>query len=265
LNSIKKEQVFIDIPFYGKPTEVSGKRLINLAKSLNPNINIQPSRRLLPSLSKYFPIKDPIPNERQSNILYKINFTECEASYMGKTECQAIRRFQEHGTNLKIEKPTKNKPLKTNKIIDNLRRSERNKGKNVKYYPEINEEDNSDSVIKDSQSAIMKHASNSNHKIDWNNWNIITKDKKQQYRLLIKESLAIFKYQPLFNKTVCSVPLIIYLEGLKAKKPKVKIKSMIDALPSGAEWAEIGDQKQFPVAKLLLNQDNVLYVGSNEL
>jgi hypothetical protein len=63
-------------------------------------------------------------------------------------------------------------------------------------------------MIKDSQSAIMKHASNSNHKIDWNNWDIITKEKKH-YRLLIKESLAIFKYQPLLNKTVCSVPLII--------------------------------------------------------
>ncbi len=95
-----------------------------------------------------------------------------------KTERQAIRRFQEHGADLKIEKSTKNKPLTINKITDNLRWSERNKGKNVKYYPEINEEDNSDSVIKDSQSAIMKHASNSNHKIDWNNWAIITKEKK---------------------------------------------------------------------------------------
>jgi hypothetical protein len=129
LNSIKKEEVFIDIPFYGKPTEGFRKRFTNLAKSLNPNINIQPILRPLPSLSKYFPIKDPIPNEHQSNIVYKINCTECKASYIGKTERQAIRRFQEHGADLKIEKPTKNKPVTINKIIDNLRRSERNKGK----------------------------------------------------------------------------------------------------------------------------------------
>jgi hypothetical protein len=37
------------------------------------------------------------------------------------------------------------------------------------------------------------------------------------------------------------------------------------SVTSEAQWAEIGDQKQFPVAKSLLNEDNVLYVGSNEL
>ena len=41
-NSLKKEQILLDLPYFGKPTEIFGKRIINLAKSLNPLIHVQP-------------------------------------------------------------------------------------------------------------------------------------------------------------------------------------------------------------------------------
>ncbi len=57
--------------------------------------------------------------------------------------------------------------------------------------------------------------------------------EKKDYNLKAKESLIITKYQPILNETVCSVPLIIYPEELKTKKPKVKIRSMNDAPSRG--------------------------------
>lgn len=104
---IKKEQIFIDISFYGKLTNILDKRLIKLGKTLIPPITVQPIQRPLPSLSKSFQIKDSIPKILQSNLVYQVNCSNCESTYIGKTERQAFRRFNEHGANLKKEKKTK--------------------------------------------------------------------------------------------------------------------------------------------------------------
>ena len=84
-NTIKKTQILVDIPFYGKPTNILGKRLINLAKSINPKIHVQPIQRPSLSISNYFQVKDKIPKELQSNIVYRVNCSNCESSYIGKT------------------------------------------------------------------------------------------------------------------------------------------------------------------------------------
>jgi hypothetical protein len=105
-NSTKKQQVFIDIPFYGKPSKVFSTRLTKLAKSVNPHINIRSIQRPPPTIAKYFPFKDIIPKELQSNIVYKINCSECNASYIGKTERQVIRRLDEHKTKIDVNSIT---------------------------------------------------------------------------------------------------------------------------------------------------------------
>jgi 1-acyl-sn-glycerol-3-phosphate acyltransferase len=79
-------------------------------------------------------------------------------------------------------------------------------------------------------SAVKQHENNNNHRIDWINCNIIARDNKN-YQLLVKESLLINKLKPTLNKTTCSVPLIIFPEGLRTNKLKVKIKSTFDTLP----------------------------------
>ncbi|CAF1407553.1 unnamed protein product [Rotaria sp. Silwood1] len=232
-NSIKREQVFIDIPFFGKQTEILGKRIINLAKSINTQIHIQPVQRPSSSISKYFPTKDPIPKLLRSNIVYKLDCSNCESTYIGKTIRQTYRRLQEHGANFLKEKENKSQSLDIVDNSNNLRRSDRNKGKTVQYFPKIQNESIDSEQNNLTHSAVKQHEINNNHKIDWENCNIIAKDNKH-YRLLVKESLLICNSKPTLNKTICSVPLIIYPEGL-TKKPKVKIKSTIDALPKGGE------------------------------
>src|SRR5690349_5724047 len=67
-NSTEQQQVFIDIPYYGKPTKIFGTRLTKLARTINPHINIHAIQRPPPTIVKYFPFKDITPKELQSNI-----------------------------------------------------------------------------------------------------------------------------------------------------------------------------------------------------
>lgn len=41
--------------------------------------------RTTSSMSKYFPLKNSIPKLLRSNIVYKIECNDCEATYIGKT------------------------------------------------------------------------------------------------------------------------------------------------------------------------------------
>ena len=50
------------------------------------------------------------------------------------------------------------------------------------------------------------------HKMDWNNWIVLDKDK-HPYRLLVKESLRINAISPTLNSTTRSIPLVVYPEG----------------------------------------------------
>jgi len=222
-DSGKKEQIFIDIPFVGKPTEKLGKRLINIAKSINPQIHIQPIHRPPPSISKSFGIKDPIPKLLQSNIVYKINCSNCEASYIGKTIRQATRRLNEHGSNITNENIIHTPIPVITPNVDNLRRSKRNKGKIIQYFPKEEDFELPTNQKKEINSALYKHIIETNHTINWTDFKVITKDTKH-YRLLVRESLAITHQQPSLNRTVCSVPLIVYPEGIQKKRPKVKMK-----------------------------------------
>ena len=128
-NSLKKEQIFLDIPFFDKPTEILGKRIINLAKSVNPLIQVQLIQRPLSSISKYFPKKAPVPELLKSNVVYKIDCSDCEATYIGKTIRQTYRRLQENGASKIKEKEINSQPKSLTVNSSNLRRSDINKGK----------------------------------------------------------------------------------------------------------------------------------------
>ncbi|CAF1494608.1 unnamed protein product [Didymodactylos carnosus] len=92
-DTMKKEQIFVDLSFVGKPTELLGKKIIKLAIEIRLQIHIQPIPRPPPAINKCFPTKDSIPKELQSNIINQVGCKNCPASYMDKTIRQAIRRF----------------------------------------------------------------------------------------------------------------------------------------------------------------------------
>ena len=227
--NIKKSQFFLDLPFIGKETDILGKKLIKVAESFRPDLNIQPIPRPPPALIRLFQQKDSTNKEAQSNIVYMISCADCNESYIGKTIRQASRRHLEHGAPPPLKESTT--PL-TDTITTNslkLRRSERLQNKQQKKYC-TKEEHHQKYRIKNKEqlmkSAIYKHNINTNHNIDWNNWKVISRDTNK-HRLLVRESLQILLRKPSLNRTVCSIPLIVYPEGLQTFKPTVKLKSVL--------------------------------------
>ena len=219
-----KGQIFIDIPYIGRPTEILGKRIINIAKQLNPQLQLYPIHRPPPSISKSFPTKDLVPKELQSNIVYQINCSNCDASYIGKTIRQASRRLQEHSGSSSKNILLESNPSSQASNTIALRRSKRIEEKNTKYHSRQEHTDRNNNCEKNQvKSALRRHEIDTGHEINWRNWKILSKDTKR-YRLLVRESLLIQNRQPTLNKTVCSVPLIVYPEGLQPYKPRVKIK-----------------------------------------
>ena len=165
-----KEQIFLDIPYVGKPTEILGKKIINIAKQINPQLQLFPIRRPSPSIAKSFPTKDLIPKDLQSNIVYLINCSKCDASYVGKTIRQASRRFREHSDNL-----SRNISSESNQSVKipnatTLRRSKRIEEKNTKYHSEKDhaKENNNYQNIQ-VKSSLRRHEIDTGHEINWKN------------------------------------------------------------------------------------------------
>ncbi|CAF4033849.1 unnamed protein product [Rotaria sp. Silwood1] len=135
-----------------------------------------------------------------------------------KTVRQACRRLKEHGapTNITTIEPSQN-----------LRRSARI-AENKKFQIYYGESDTSDyeevNPEKTITSAIQRHITSTNHKMDWINWSILDRDN-HPYRLLVKESLAITENSPSLNRTTRSIPLVVYPEGSTKRTTYNKIVS----------------------------------------
>ncbi|CAF4370272.1 unnamed protein product, partial [Rotaria magnacalcarata] len=161
---VKKEQVFIDLPFIGIETKTLGKKIIDLAKNIRPGLHIQPIPRPPPAMTTFFPQKDKINKNAQSNIVYSIETT---------SGARCITTVKGPPTP-KIVTPVLNNQSTINEC-------------NVEP-----QEENDDTLMK---SALYEHQMNMNHTINWNDWKIISKDCKK-YRLLVlvyPEGLQISK------------------------------------------------------------------------
>ncbi|CAF1345862.1 unnamed protein product [Adineta ricciae] len=225
-----RKRVFLDIPFFGKATDVFKKQITKLTKTIDPLVNLQPIQRPSSSLSQYFPLKDPIPKLIKSRVVYELNCLDCDATYIGKTVRHVSKRLHEHGAAIDLNLEFDIIPPNSNTDSLPLRRSDRNKNKVVHYFPKAPDERLTLPHNKSIQSAVKQHELSNNHHIDWTNFNILAKDNKN-YQLLVKESLLINNLKPSLNRTMSSVPLIVFPEGLVSSKPKVKIRSTFGSLP----------------------------------
>ena len=229
----KKNNILVEIWYVEAPTSLFGKQLARIGQEINPNSCIQIIPKPPMTVGNYFPLKDPIPKNLCSRIVYHIKRLDCDAAYIGKTIRQATRRLKEHGAPLNQNSgitPTTLSQIQSSAASNTLRRSARNIGKMVNYRllasmtEEKSENVNAENIsINIKNSALNPHAIEHQHKINWEEWKIITKDPNW-YRVHVRESLHILDKQPELNKTVSSVPLIIYPEGLGRKIPKIKMK-----------------------------------------
>lgn len=232
-NEQKKRIVFVDIPFVGRPTTTFGKKLVNIAKQANPSLHVQPIPRPPPKIQTMFPRKDPIQRDLLSNVVYNVNCSDCSASYIGKTSRQVSRRFEEHGQEKHLQILSTQPQQEPEENPTHSQRPKRkvqvmNYASYLKDYDRTIDEACLDTMkVKNpnaSKSSILQHHLQTGHSFDWNNWKLLSKDRCF-YRLLVQESLQISRYAPSLNRTVCSVPLIIYPDGPSLLQPKFKMKT----------------------------------------
>ena len=159
----KKEYV-ICLPFLGQKTIILKKRLKSLFSSLYPNVKLKTIFKSGAKLSNIFSYKDKTPYMILSLVLYKFMCSSCNATYIGKTKRHMMTRTCEH---LGISKRT---------------------GKGLKYNAS-------------NATVVQQHLVNLNHQGSIDNFKVLGY-AKNDFELLIKESLLITKLNPTLNKQV---------------------------------------------------------------
>ena len=231
-NLRKNQVILVGIPYVGRLTSSLEKKWINIAKHVKPTLHVQPIPWPFPKVQTFFSRKDPIPRELLSNVVY-VRCTCCSASYIAKTCRQIIRRFAEHGKE-RLPPLTRSQKLLTPTNVSTIPQHSKRNVPSVNY---ARNEKNFDKIIEEStpqlpneeipklfQSEIYQHEMKTGRSMNRSNWKLLSKDQKY-HRLLVRESIQISKFEPSLNRTVRSVPLIVYSDSSSLLKPKVKMKA----------------------------------------
>ena len=170
--TVPKKELYISLQYIGIQSLQVKKRLQQLFKDYMPYCKLKVVFNSNCRLKDMFVFKDKIPKYIKSSVIYQFTCSNCNVTYIGKTNRHFHVRICEH---LGISRYT-NKDLKYNK---------------------------------QSTTAVREHLRNCKHKASPDNFKIIGSDKNGFY-LLLKESLSIFMDDPQLNKTLKSFPLELF-------------------------------------------------------
>ncbi|CAF4885849.1 unnamed protein product, partial [Rotaria socialis] len=92
-----KKRMYVEIPFIENATKEFRNKITHLCNKLRPDLDIQFFMKPPPAVQMLYQTKDPINKKMKSDVVYSINCTQCQHSYIGKTERQCIKRLHEHG------------------------------------------------------------------------------------------------------------------------------------------------------------------------
>ena len=92
---VKTDTRFFKLPYTGKYSNISPKKIQNLVKAFCKDIYFRVI--LTPfKISNKFSYKDPLPFHLKSFITYKLICANCKVCYVGETTRQFITRINEH-------------------------------------------------------------------------------------------------------------------------------------------------------------------------
>jgi hypothetical protein len=98
--NISESASFFTIPYIHNFSE----KFNNVTRPLNVRISYQSLNKLNKIIKVH---KDPLPDSSQSNIVYKINCLDCDASYVGQSGRQLNTRVKEHKSHIIRNNPNR--------------------------------------------------------------------------------------------------------------------------------------------------------------
>ena len=171
---VPKKIVTIILPYMGRLSLEIRTRVRNILSKSVPSCQLRFISRSTRRLRNIFHFKDVLPNTLRSYVVYKFKCKNCNALYYGKSDRHFYHRACEH---LGISHLT-GKRYKTPK-----------------------------------SSAVSDHLLITGHNADFDDFSIISRDiNRSSFKLLLRESLLIYRDHPSLNKTTQSYPLALFNE-----------------------------------------------------
>ena len=94
----EKKQLYLTLPYCGNSSTKLHRQLVRILSKIAPwaklNVIFKPCFRL----STLSNLKSGIPLQHRSNVVYKINCSQCEDFYIGMTQRRVYKRLHEHKT-----------------------------------------------------------------------------------------------------------------------------------------------------------------------
>ena len=158
--SVSRKPVFFKIPYTGNHSFSIKKNLTRLLKDHYPQVHLKVVFTSINRLSKMFKIKDKVPQDLISCVIYKYQCVDCNATYVGKCSRHFKARIYEH-----------------------LGRSYRT----------------GNYLTKPAYSAIRDHCENSSHRLNKENFSIISSARSDS-DLCIMEALLQYRIKPTLGR-----------------------------------------------------------------
>ena len=95
-HTVNKKDVYFSLPYLGTHSFYLRKRLCSLFNYFYPQLRLRVVFKPSHCIGRFFNIKDKIPEDLRSNIIYQYMCGSCNASYVGKCIRHKIARVREH-------------------------------------------------------------------------------------------------------------------------------------------------------------------------
>ena len=95
-HTANKKEIYFSLPYLGAHSFYLRKRLNSLFNDFYPQVRLRVIFKSSYCIGSFFKIKDKIPEDLRSSIVYQYKCDSCSASYVGKSIRHKIARVREH-------------------------------------------------------------------------------------------------------------------------------------------------------------------------
>ena len=113
----KKDCIYIGIPFLGKSTNSLRQAIKKIFKQYIANKDVIVYYKAGRRISSFFRLKDKIPADLKSMVVYEYSCGTCHCTYVGQTSRHLRHRVSEHTGLSHLSSPAQSSPVQSSKTF----------------------------------------------------------------------------------------------------------------------------------------------------